>query len=136
MGSRVVEIDPYNINKIRDFDGQVSNSMQNRRCCSDCKHMMRSSFRFYLFTLLIALNLVNFIGDFIFMNFSTFLIMRSCIIVVSATIFQITIIFMIWTSSENLSHRWGVRTLIIIVDVLFVISTVFFIFLLIKNSIR
>lgn len=98
--------------------------------------MLRTSFRFYLFSILIVLNTCNFIGDFIFMDFSIFVIMRSSIIILAVTIFQVTIIFMIRTSSENLDHNKSIRSIICVEYVMAFLSTGFFIYLFIDILIK
>lgn len=66
--------------------------------------MVKTSFRFYLFSSLIVLNLLNFIGETFYMSFKGFLIVRSFIIITSAIIFSLTIVFMMRASLENLSE--------------------------------
>ena len=76
--------DPY---KTRSMEENFKRKAETRKCLKDATYMLKSSPRFYLFTFLLLLNLLNFSGEFFFFKIGTFLRIRAFIIVSSIMIF-------------------------------------------------
>ena len=129
--------DPY---KAVQLQQDLMKKSESRRCLKDATFMLKTSARFYLFTFLLLLNLLNFIGEFFFHPFDRFLRIRAFIIVSSIMIFQITIIYMVRQSSKNLSEasqknkmvKYVINSQIAIVAV----CTIYVIYLFIDNLIK
>ena len=98
--------------------------------------MVKTSFRFYLFSSLIVLNTLNFVGETFYMSFKGFLIVRSFIIITSAIIFSLTIVFMMRASLENLIEvKPRVRLITWLEYFVVSLGTVIIIILFIQNAI-
>ena len=85
-GRMLSDFDPYYFQDVKESEI----NKDQRRCCSDCKYMLKTSFRFYFFSSLIFLNIVCFLDDgFTYQHYSVefIVIMRVCITIIGTILF-------------------------------------------------